>query len=56
MTAIQNVNKGSNPNSNIPSGMPPLNSLMGETVASRVRAISLVMICFQDSAAYDREA
>jgi hypothetical protein len=40
----------------MPNGMPPLNSLMGKTVANRVKAIALVIICFQNSVAYDREA
>jgi len=56
MTAIQNVNKGSSPNFNIPSGIPTLNSLMGEMVVSKTQVTFPVIICFQNSAPYDREA
>ena len=55
MTAIKKVNQGSSPK-DIPNGIPPLNSLIGKTVANRVKAIALAIICFQNSAAYDREA
>ena len=55
MIAIKKVNKGSSPK-DIPNGIPPLNSLIGKTVVNRVKAISFAIICFQDSAAYDREA
>ena len=49
MTAKKKVNKGSSPK-DTPSGMPPLNSLIGKTVASRVKAISFVIICYQNGA------
>jgi len=55
MTAIEKVNKGSSPK-DTPNGIPPLNSLIGKMVVNRVKAISFVIICFQDSAAYYREA
>ncbi len=54
MTAIKKVNQRASP-IDMPNGMPPLNSLMGKTLASKTQAISLVIICFQNSAAYDRE-
>jgi hypothetical protein len=39
----------------MPNGIPPLNSLIGEMVISRTQTMSFVIICFQNSAAYDRE-
>ena len=45
MIAIKKVNKGSSPK-DMPNGIPPLNSLMGKMVISRVKAISLVIIYF----------
>lgn len=53
ITAMKKVNKGSNPK-DIPNGMPPLSSLIGDMAASRVRAISLTITCF-NSASYDWE-
>jgi hypothetical protein len=55
-TAIKKVNQGFSPK-DMPNGMPPLNSLMGKTVASRVKAISFVIICLQSDAgvAYRQE-
>jgi hypothetical protein len=50
MTAIKKVNQGGSPK-DMPNGIPPLNSLMGKTVASRVKAISLVIIRLPDSTA-----
>ena len=55
MTAIKKVSQGSSSYFNMPNGIPPLNSLIGETVASRTQTMSFVIICFQNSAAYDRE-
>ena len=49
MIAKKKVNKGSSPK-DMPSGMPPLNSLIGKTVASRVKDISFVIICLQSDA------
>jgi hypothetical protein len=55
MTAIKKVNQGASP-IDMPNGIPPLNSLMGEMLNSRTQAILLAIMCFQNSAVYDREA
>jgi len=56
MIAIKKVNKGSSPK-DMPNGIPPLNSLIGKAVVSRVKAISFVIICFQSGVgvAYNQE-
>jgi hypothetical protein len=56
MITIKKVNKGSSPK-DMPNGIPPLNSLIGKTVVSRVKAISFVIICLQSGAgiAYGQE-
>ena len=58
ITAIRKADQGSNPKY-IPNGIPPLNSLIGETVTSRNLAMSHmsnVVLCFRNSAAYDQKA
>jgi len=57
-TAIRKTDQGSSPKY-IPNGIPPLNSLMGETVTSRnlvMSHMSNVILFFRNSAAYDRKA